>query len=206
MSVIQEVNQLNSKIKFSIILDENPNAYINEKKIIYITTGLLKYTPTYEALIGVLAHEVGHLENYHITKRIKSINNLRSINQLSTLSVIAASILANNSDFLAQSMITNQMGIHNYYQSFSRDQEREADFFAIITLDKLQLSHVPLIKFLNLLEKNSKQKGNLDEYQKLIRLNNLIEKKFQKSAKEISDITKLKIQEISTKNVKKKIK
>ena len=82
MSLIQEVNQLNSKIKFSIILDENPNAYINEKKTIYITTGLLKYTPTYEALIGVLAHEVGHLENYHITKRIKSINNLRSINQL----------------------------------------------------------------------------------------------------------------------------
>ena len=34
----------------------------------------------------------------------------------------------------------------------------------------------------------------------------MIEKKFQKSAKEISDITKLKIQEISTKNVKKKIK
>ena len=63
LSLIQEVNQLNSKIKFSIILDENPNAYINEKKIIYITTGLLKYTPNYEALIGVLAYEVGHLEN-----------------------------------------------------------------------------------------------------------------------------------------------
>ena len=99
LSLIQEVNQLNRKIKFSIILDENPNAYINKKKTLFITTGLLKYTPTYEALIGVLAHEVGHLENYHITKRIKSINNLRSINQLSTLSIIAASILANNSNY-----------------------------------------------------------------------------------------------------------
>ncbi len=56
------------------------------------------------------------------------------------------------------------------------------------------------------LENQKNLEESLNEYQKLIRLNNLIEKKFQKSAKEISDTTKLKIQEISTKNVKKKIK
>ena len=114
----------------------------------------------------MLAHEIGHLANFHISKRIKSLKNLQNLNQLASLSIIAGSLITNNNDYLIQSLVTNQMGIHNYYQSFSRDQEREADFFAIITLDKLQLSHVPLIKFLNLLEKNSKQKGNLDEYQK----------------------------------------
>jgi len=163
LGLIQEVNQLNSKIKFSIILDENPNAYINERKILFITTGLLKYIPNYEALIGVLAHEVGHLENYHITKRIKSISNLRSINKLSTLSVIAASIMANNSDFLVQSMITNQMGIQNYYSSFSREQEREADIFAAQTLNQLHISPEPLKKFLKILEKESFQKGLTEE-------------------------------------------
>ena len=61
-------------------------------------------------------------------------------------------------------------------------------------------------KIIHKLENQKNLEESLDEYQKLIRLNNLIEKKFQKSAKEISDITKLKIQEISTKNVKKKIK
>jgi|TARA_B100001964_G_scaffold213646_1_gene250667 predicted Zn-dependent protease len=146
-------------------LDENPNAYINEKKILFVTTGLLKYTPTYEALIGVLAHEIGHLENYHITKRIKSINSLRSINKLSTLSVVAASILANNSDFLLQSMITNQMGIQNYYSAFSKEQEREADIYAAQTLNKLHISPEPLKKFLKILEKKSFQKGlNEEDY------------------------------------------
>ena len=61
-------------------------------------------------------------------------------------------------------------------------------------------------KIIHNLENQKNLEESLDEYQKLIRLNNLIEKKFQKSAKEISGITKLKIQEISTKNVKKKIK
>ena len=97
---------------------------------------------------------------------MKSLKNLQHLNQLTSLSIIAGSLITNNNDYLIQSLVTNQMGIHNYYQSFSRDQEREADFFTIITLDKLKLSHIPLIKFLNLLEKKSKQKGNLDEYQK----------------------------------------
>ena len=44
---------------------------------------------------------------------------------------------------------------------------------------------------------------SLDEYQKLIRLNNLIEKKFQKSSKEISESAKFKINEILIKNAKK---
>ena len=61
-------------------------------------------------------------------------------------------------------------------------------------------------KIIHNLENQKNLEESLDEYQKLIRLNNLIVKKFQISAKEISDITKLKIQEISTKNVKKKIK
>ena len=163
LNLIQEVNELDNKIKFSIVLDENPNAYINEKKILFVTTGLVKYIPSYEALIGVLAHEVGHLENFHITKRIKSIKNLKSINQLGTLSVIAASILANNSDFLVQSMITNQMGIQNYYSAFSREQEREADIFAAQTLNKLYITPEPLKKFLKTLEKESYQKGITEE-------------------------------------------
>jgi len=114
-------------------------------------------------LIGVLAHEVGHLENYHITKRIKSINNLRSINQIGTLSVIAASMLARNSDFLVQSIIANQMGIQNYYAAFSKEQEREADIFAAKTLNQLHISPEPLKKFLKILEKESFQKGLTEE-------------------------------------------
>ena len=44
-------------------------------------------------------------------------------------------------------------------------------------------------KIIHNLENQKNLEESLDEYQKLIRLNNLIEKKFQKSAKEISDIT-----------------
>ena len=58
-------------------------------------------------------------------------------------------------------------------------------------------------KIIQNLENQKNLEESLDEYQKLIRLNNLIEKKFQKSSKEISDSAKFKINDISTKNAKK---
>ena len=65
-----------------------------------------------------------------------------------------------------KSLITNQININNYFQAFSREQEREADFYAIKTLNKLNLSPIPLIKFLNILEEDFIKKGISKEYQK----------------------------------------
>ena len=58
-------------------------------------------------------------------------------------------------------------------------------------------------KIIQNLENQKNLEESLDEYQKLIRLNNLIEKKFQKSSKEISESAKFKINEITIKNAKK---
>ena len=53
------------------------------------------------------------------------------------------------------------------------------------------------------LEKHEDIKNSLDDYQKLIKLNNIIEKKFQKKSKTISQNIKEKIENIiKKKNVK----
>ena len=53
------------------------------------------------------------------------------------------------------------------------------------------------------LENEKNLESSINDYQKLIKLNLLIEKKFQKSSKNISENTKIKIKEISVKNEKK---
>ena len=165
LDIIKESNSYKKEINFNIVLDNNPNAFINENKKLFVTTGLIKYCPTYEAFIGVLAHEIGHLKNFHITKRIESINNLKSFNKFGTLSIIATSILSKNSSNLVQPIIINQVGIQNYYSSFSRDQEREADIYAAETLNKLNISSQPLINFLQILKKKSIKEGvNSDNF------------------------------------------
>ena len=52
------------------------------------------------------------------------------------------------------------------------------------------------------LENEKNLNNSVDSYQELLKLNNLIEKKFQKSLKSISDTTNNKIKEIVKKNEK----
>ncbi len=49
------------------------------------------------------------------------------------------------------------------------------------------------------LENKKNLEESIEDYQYLIKLNNLIEKKFQKDTKNISESTKLKIEELTSK-------
>ena len=53
------------------------------------------------------------------------------------------------------------------------------------------------------LENTKNLEESMEEYQKLVRLNILIEKQFQKASKELSQSTREKIQNVLTKNEKK---
>ena len=56
------------------------------------------------------------------------------------------------------------------------------------------------------LEKNKDLEGSISEYQNLITLNNLIEKKFRNTSKEISQMTQEKINKLFKKKNEKKNK
>ena len=55
------------------------------------------------------------------------------------------------------------------------------------------------------LESKKNLEESIEDYQYLIKLNNIIEKKFQKDSKNISESTKLKIEELTSKKNEKKI-
>ena len=61
-------------------------------------------------------------------------------------------------------------------------------------------------KIIENLESEKDLESSINEYQKLLKLNNLIEKKFQKNSKEISENTKSKIINIIKKKNERRIK
>ena len=61
-------------------------------------------------------------------------------------------------------------------------------------------------KIIEQIEKEKNFENSLNEYQKLIKLNNIIEKKFQNTSKKISLETKDKINKILSKKNEKRIK
>ena len=54
-------------------------------------------------------------------------------------------------------------------------------------------------EMLQSLEKEKDLQNSIDKYQELLKLNNIIEKKFQKNSKKINEITKEKIDKITNK-------
>ena len=69
------------------------------------------------------------------------------------------------------------------------------------TLDELTKD---INKIIEQLEKEKNLENSLNDYQKLIKLNNIIEKKFQKKSKHINETTKQKINNIANKKNAKK--
>ena len=90
---ILNVNSYEKKINFKIYKDDFPNAYVTEENIIYISSGLLTYSPNYVSLLGVLAHEIGHIEKYHVAKRKKEIKNLKNISSYGNLATVVGSMI-----------------------------------------------------------------------------------------------------------------
>ena len=150
-SEITLVNSYNKKINFKIYKDDFPNAYVTEDNIIYLSSGLLTYSPNYVALLGVLAHEIGHIENYHVSKRKTEIKNLTNISTYSNLAAVVGSMIIQEPSIL-NAIVVNQTAVNNLFINFSQEQEIEADFYAIETINQLKLPTNPVKEFLLILE------------------------------------------------------
>ncbi len=165
LNQIKEVNKFKKDIKISVIKDDDPNAFVFTENRMIISSGLIEQAPDYVSLLAVLAHEVGHLHYFHLEKRENSLEQLSKLNLLTNIAAITGGILANDPQILAGS-IAGQANINNFYLSFSREQEREADLFSIGTLQKLKLPTNSVIELLKILEQNALSKGYDEEYQK----------------------------------------
>jgi len=66
-------------------------------------------------------------------------------------------------------------------------------------LSSLEELTIEVNNIIESLEKEKDLQNSIENYQKLLRLNNIIEKKFHKSSKMINEETKIKIQNITNK-------
>lgn len=162
---IKAVNKFKKNINVHIVKDSNPNAFVIPKNKLVVSSGLLEQSPDYVSLLAVLAHEVGHLEYLHLEKRQEKLDKFSKVNLISNLALITGSVLSQNPEVLGGTL-ASQVNINNFYLSFSREQEREADLYSIKTLEKLNLPSKSIKELLKILEKNALDRGFDENYQK----------------------------------------
>jgi beta-barrel assembly-enhancing protease len=139
--------------KTTIYIFENSdiNAFALPANKIIIYSGLIKYCSTPEELASVLAHELAHIEQKHIVKKLISEIGFSVLN-----SIIGGEKNAEVIKALLRNISSN---------SYSRELEDEADLFAVNYLINAQIDPE---HYANLLYRLAFEKGDVPNYLKWV--------------------------------------
>lgn len=135
-----------------LVASADVNAAASLENSIFVNTGLLSKTTNLDELIGVLAHETGHLALGHVARFEESIRRSSLIAMASAALGIAAG-LAGSSDAALGTMMAGQHVATQSLMHYSQGQEASADQAAVRFLKGLNWPTKGLENFMSYLAK-----------------------------------------------------
>ncbi len=131
-----------------IINDPSLNAFVAGGQNIFFHTGLLQTAETPEQLIGIIAHETGHISGGHLVRGSSAMKDASAEAILSMVLGTAAAVLSGDPGAGAAVITGGQSIAQRSILSFSRAQESSADAAGMRFLDGAKLTSKGLKEFL----------------------------------------------------------
>jgi predicted Zn-dependent protease len=139
-----------------LVNDKQLNSFVAGGQAIFINTGLILRAENANQLIGVLAHETGHVVGGHILRAKEAMKNA-SIETIIAMVVAAAAGAAGRSG----APLYGAMGVgERSFMRFSIAQEATADHAALNFLDRACQSPRGLLKFFEILQGSEMLSGD----------------------------------------------
>lgn len=139
-------------VRIRLIEDNTLNAFVAGGQNIFVHTGLIFKAKGPDALIGVLAHETGHIEGGHLVRTREALEQAAIVQMIGTILGTAAAVASKRSD-VGQAVIMGSQGTGaRAFLKYSRTQESGADQAAMRLLDATGRSAKGLEEFLGTLE------------------------------------------------------
>jgi predicted Zn-dependent protease len=133
----------NLQYHFTVLDSPIVNAFATPGGYVYLTRGLLALANSEAEAAGVLAHEIGHVAARHAAER-------QSQAVLASIPGILTGVVT-GSETLAQAVNT---GAAAHLQSYSRDQEYQADLLGVRYLTRTNYDPYGMASFLQQLQSN----------------------------------------------------
>ena len=150
--ILEIADLKSSSVKIYIVNDDSLNAFVAGGQKIFINTGLILRSDSANQIIGVIAHETGHISGGHLSR----VNNLLSKSSTSSIlgAIIggAAVIATGRGDIGAAILTTGQTMAKQNVLAYSRTQEGAADHAALRFLENTRQSARGLMRFMRILE------------------------------------------------------
>ena len=139
--LVKALDSTHYRYEFTILNSEQINAFTIPGGNIYVFSGLMKFCESPEEFAAVLSHEIGHAEERHVvTKMAKEFS----------MTIILAALSGGDPSLVAQ-ILKQIVG-----SKFDREQETNADEFALKLLEKAKVSPKTLSKFFQRLHDKDK--------------------------------------------------
>ncbi len=139
-------------VKIIFVQDSGINAFVAGGSNIFIYTGLIEKADTPEELLGVIAHELGHISGGHLIRTHDALKNASYEAMLGTILGIGAAVITGNGEAASAIVGATHSTVQRHFLSYSRIHESSADQAALSFLETAQIDPEGLITFFGKLE------------------------------------------------------
>jgi len=134
--ILQAAGLGGANIQIKIVNDGTFNAFVADQRHIFINAGTLIDTRTPNELIGVIAHETGHLAGNHLVRLREEIIRTQILSAIAMIGGVAASAAGGSGEGAVASVLGGQQIGQRSILAYARSEETTADRAAITYLDK----------------------------------------------------------------------
>jgi predicted Zn-dependent protease len=147
-------------IKVHLLQDDRINAFVAPGENMFINTGLLMRADRPNQVIGVIAHETGHIAGGHLVRIQDELHNATVEAIAAMLLGVGAGIASGNGDVGVGAVALGQSIAQRNLLKYSRTQEASADQAGMTFLDRSHQSSRGLLEFFQKLEGEEYLLGN----------------------------------------------
>jgi predicted Zn-dependent protease len=148
-----------SDVGIYLVQDNQLNSFVAGGQAIFINSGLVLRAENPNQLIGVIAHETGHIAGGHVLRAKEAMRNASIESIIAMVAAAGASVLGRSG---APLLGAAGVGERSFLQ-FSIAQEATADHAALNFLDRSCQSARGLLKFFEILQSNELLSGDRQE-------------------------------------------
>jgi predicted Zn-dependent protease len=140
-------------VKIYLVNSQQINAFVAGGQRVFVNTGLLMKADRPNMVIGVLAHETGHITGGHLLRIQDALENATAQSIIGYVLGVAGAILTKNGGVAEAGMLGGEsMGLRTLLH-YSVGQEARADQAGMGLLDQTQQSGQGLLDFFRILDK-----------------------------------------------------
>jgi predicted Zn-dependent protease len=144
-----------SAFRLYIVQNDQLNAFVAGGQNIFIHTGLLLRAENYQQIMGVIAHEVGHIAGGHLARRQQDLQDIGK--QSLILQLLAGAALALGRGDAGMAILgAGAQVLQRGSLAYTRVQERSADQAGLNYLQQLGVSSQGLLEFFKILQEQQK--------------------------------------------------